>query len=292
MSNPHEIGVAVATDSKSDVIHLVVRSGDRPWVSVVALLLSFLAVVVSVGIALWPGAETRSVRANNEQQFLDLVASARGNAALSSRVYTVSGSDADKFAVVIANVWKGEGYSAKEQLHMKNGSATPTKNDTFRVCFPKMRVEIFAGRCVIMGHFEFDNQNLIRRFTVDSLPVESVIHEQTGAVLSKENSGPVDIYAYGTIVDPPTNEQVSVFWMQRRATPDRDTYTATLDKVIAQDESEADRPILEMHFPDSLKSRQTSYAVIRTSMSSAYLQLCWTGIPATTHACEWTYGLN
>ncbi|ANP73034.1 hypothetical protein [Cryobacterium arcticum] len=283
-----------ATPSAINRIEVVFRSSRPDWVPIAALGLSLLAVFVTLWVAIFPSIETDNIRNDNARDYLELVISTQAHVPLSARTFTVADSDADDFAVVVSNVWNALSYAQDEREKLIAGSVVSLGEGRFEVCFPVLDVKIFGGECVEAARFEFTDQNLIQRFTVDGLMVDSVMSPTSDGhnKLTRRDDDPVDIYAAGTLRYAKTDEQVSVFYLERHPAPDRDEFTATFGAVTAQDESEEDAEIMESRFPESLRPRETSYAVIRTTQHARYLATCWTGIPDVVEKCEWTYGLQ
>jgi hypothetical protein len=288
MTNP------IATPKATERIEVVVTTGESSWIPIAAIVLSLVAIIVTVWTAIYPSIATDHTRNDNARGYLELVISAQVHAPLSARSYTRADSDADDFAVVVSNVWKALPYTAAEREKLTAGSVTSLGDGRFDVCFPHLEVEFFGGQCVEAARFEFNDQNLIQRFTIDDLMVDSVMTPE-GSELTKLTTGdddPVDIYAAGTLRDAKTDEQVSVFWLQRHPAANRDEFTATFETVTAENASQKEVEIFESRFPGSLSSRETSYAVIQTTQHAKYLKTCWTGVPNLDEQCEWTFGLQ
>lgn len=263
--------------------------------SVAALLLSVVAVVVTCWIAVTPGIALAKNQDEDAQHYLRLMVSSRLNSPLAAKSYTQLNSDADHFSIVLSNVWKALHYSDSDsdRARIHSGSVTPLGEGKYKVCFSHLKVEIFGGHCVEAARFEFGTHNLLQRFTIDHLPLDSVVGpEKQDIKLSKDDTGPADVYSYGSLRDTKANETVSVLWLKRRPTADRDSFTISFRNVIAQDESEHDVTILEYQFPIQLSSRQTGYAVVRTTNAAVFLNICWDGVPSPALQCEWTYGLT
>lgn len=267
---------------------IVIR--ERTWLSVVALFLSLAAVLVSIGVAVVPGLIADNGRIANAERYLRLVASTKQDEPIGAQSYAAVGSDADRFASFVQAYWAAVNVTSEER---KRASTTVRDlgGGSFKVCFANVSPRLFHD-CVTAARFEFDGQGLIRRFTIDAIPVSAVVHLPVigSDKLTKDNDGPVDGYLAGSVYDAGVGQRLVVLAINRHE--DAATqYPVTFTTVKAQDVKEQDITVPEWSFPKTLYYFGHGYAVVRVPDTATYLQVCWVP-PSLPQQCQWFYGLD
>lgn len=267
---------------------IVIR--ERTWLSVVALVLSLAAVLVSIGVAVVPGLIADNGRNANAGRYLRLVASTKQDEPIGAQSYAAVGSDADRFASFVQAYWSAVDVTSKER---KNASSTVSDlgGGSFKVCFANVHPKLFRD-CVTAARFEFDGQGLIRRFTIDSIPVSAVVHLPVigGDKLTKDDNGPVDGYLAGSVYDTSAGQRLVVLALNRHEDVAA-KYPVTFESVLAQDVKERNITVPEWSFPNTLYYFGHGYAVVRVPDTATYLYVCWVP-PSLPQQCQWFYGLD
>lgn len=267
---------------------IVIR--ERTWLSVAALVLSLAAVLVSVGVAIVPGIIADNGRNASAERYLDLVTSTEIDSPIGAQSYAAVNSDADRFASFVQAYWQAVDVTSKE----RKGASTTVKSlggGSFKVCFADVHPRLFHS-CVTAARFEFDSQGLIRRFTIDKIPVGAVVHLPAAGTekLTKDDNGPVDGYLTGSAYDTDAHQFLVVIALNRHEDAAA-KYPVTFKSVIAQDVKESDITVPEYSFPNRLYYYGHGYAVVLVPDTATYLGVCWEA-PTPPQQCQWFYGLD
>lgn len=267
------------------------RKGEPLWLSISALALSVIAVFVTVGIAVVPGWVDDHNRSENAKQYLTLITSSTMNSPLAAQSYTVAKSDADTFASIIQAYWSAVDLGNTKRKDVPPGKVTDQGGGVYKACFPDVSPRIFHS-CVTVARFEYDNQGLIRRFTVNNLPVGTTVSvpADPGSTLTADNNEPTDVFGVGSILDVDASQRLVVLHI-RRHEHDGEHNNITFTSVQAQDVKEHSVNLVASSFPQTLSYFEDGYAVALVPDTADFLYTCWTPDNAPT-LCQWIYRLS
>jgi hypothetical protein len=250
-----------------------------------ALIVSIIAVVVSVAAFAWPlirqvSSEDAAVRA-----FLDNITESSSRAQLVAVNRTQADSAASNYAYVLGDIWEAW-ESSEGRGQIKAGDFHPTNDNKWSVCFPK--IDLLPGSCQDFGDFQFEpNTTNITRFSVDDIPVGELVSRKSSSITTSEDVGP-RVYKNASLTDPDFKKETIVLWTAMRdgqTFPKDSTYR--LDSVVAQTEREIEleKPILR--FPSSIARYESVLGAVRTLESANLLYACWTYEPEASEVCNW-----
>jgi hypothetical protein len=260
---------------------MAASGAGKTALAIVALVISAGALGVSAIAYFGPIAQAAQDRDASIRLFLKAITRVGTNAVLEAKTHTVESSSADTYVSVLADIWRSRQAGAEDGLKAGHWSK---RDDTYDVCFPKGAV-IGTG-CQTFADFQFgENSTEISRFSIDSLPVDSLAFRQRGSIDTESYSVEVDLTA--VLVDPVKHTKTIAF---RSSLSQAETYPVgtsfSLQSMRAQNEKEEwlDDPhtVLE----SSISRYESAWGASRMDQSANLIEACWS-VPSDSSPCGW-----
>jgi hypothetical protein len=232
--------------------------------SVTSLRIAVLALVVSIGAAFGPPAFDVVNRAVLVSRFAEAIISTSSLDVQKASSAVSPGSTADQYIQVVTNVWAA---------HEDSGVTPDAEPGTIEIlgwfsvqlCFPTQ--PLLPYTCATFSDFEFSEAGRITRFVIDGQPLEDMFLAVNWDNDFTDDSDESDILrslSAGTLL------------------------SADRSRVVAQDPSESEVPIVSSAFPATLDWFETKYAAVHVPDDTRFLFVCWTA-PSVVDGCDWFY---
>jgi hypothetical protein len=256
--------------------------------SVTSLRIAVLALVVSIGAAFGPPAFDVVNRAVLVSRFAEAIISTSSLDVQKASSAVSPGSTADQYIQVVTNVWAA---------HEDSGVTPDAEPGTIEIlgwfsvqlCFPTQ--PLLPYTCATFSDFEFSEAGRITRFVIDGQPLEDMFLAVNWDNDFTDDSDESDILrslSAGTLLSADRSVKTVVFWIQRDRQNGEEFEQVALSRVVAQDPSESEVPIVSSAFPATLDWFETKYAAVHVPDDTRFLFVCWTA-PSVVDGCDWFY---
>lgn len=254
---------------------------------VVGAMTGVAALVVSIGVAGEPARSEQRLaeqRAEVTAEYVDALVGTSPEAMDRASSKATVDSDADNYAQFLRTVWvASKAYLPTSEF--ESGRATgKEESDEYEVCLPK--TTILNLDCMTFSDFEFDeSQSLLKSFTIDSLPVRSLlVGGNTSNGVTNDPSdltyvAPIGSGSSGWLRSPDKSSLVLVLYIAQIWPPERsgsDLRTLYLSSAPVQIRDQSSNELASKALlPNSLGPYESSYMVFKVENPEAeYVRIC------------------
>ncbi|MGK9148030.1 hypothetical protein KXS11_10435 [Plantibacter flavus] len=251
--------------------------------AVIALVLSALALAVSVFTFVAPIRGQVDARNTAVEAFLDRIVDASTLSQISAGAMTQAGSAANDYVQIMGYIWEGWEYA--EGLGGVDDGTYTQIDSGYKVCFPQ--VDVLTAECQVFDRFQFaDGTDTITRFSIDEVPVEKLVNLRSSSVQAGESVP--SAHLRGTLFDPTFESKSVVLSIGLNAAESYPVGTTIeLSSVRIQDAGEHWLPDPVFELRPTISRYESVRGVLRTSGSANLVYACWTVQPTGTSTCAW-----
>lgn len=258
----------------------------RESLSLTVAVFALIVSLVATAVALQPLFNEPTLRAEAANNYLKALSSDGVNDPLGALAFAEANSPAARFANTVAS-WR----HAQTSETVTDGKVSSNKAGQLELCPPKTTVPLFSTECVVISNIEFSDDYDVIDFTIDQIPINSLVRSPSDKERSPNGAGPMRIYTESAIISPDGSSATMVLELDRRSESDRQ-YPVTLDSVTLQDNQEEDVPLMAQLFPSEVGYWETNKAVVQVPRATAFMYLCWAGVQDDRGSCDWILNLG